>query len=97
MVRTNANTGRKSLYVTSHIESVIGWPVEEGRALVRELTEYTTQRQFVYQHRWSPGDLIMYDNRAVMHRARPFPSLTHPRDMRAIRIMEVADPDRITT
>ena len=97
MVKTNSNTGRKSLYITTHVESIVGLPVEEGLALVRELTEYTTQPQFVYQHRWNSGDLIMYDNRAVMHRARPYPSFTHPRDMRAIRVFDVANPDQITT
>jgi len=95
LVKTNPNTQRKSLYVTSHIEEVVGWPLDDGRALIRELTEVITQPRFVYRHRWNPGDLIMYDNRAAMHRVLPFASFAHPRDMRAIRVLDVADPDRM--
>jgi len=95
LIKTNENTGRKSLYITSHISQIVGLPPDESRSLLRELTDITTQPQFVYTHRWQPGDLIMYDNRAAMHRARPFASLTHPRDMRAIRVLDIPDPDRI--
>ena len=81
LVRTHPSTGRKSLYLASHAGGIIGWPVPEARAFLRDLTEHATQRQFVYAHRWRVGDLVMWDNRRTMHRARPFPA-HEPRDMR---------------
>jgi alpha-ketoglutarate-dependent 2,4-dichlorophenoxyacetate dioxygenase len=81
LVRTHPATGRKSLYLASHAGSIVGWPVPEARAFLRDLTEHATQRQFVYAHKWRVGDLVMWDNRQTMHRARPFPA-HEPRDMR---------------
>ena len=81
LVRTHPSTGRKSLYLASHAGGIIGWPVPEARAFLRDLTEHATQRQFVYAHTWRVGDLVMWDNRRTMHRARPFP-VHEPRDMR---------------
>jgi alpha-ketoglutarate-dependent 2,4-dichlorophenoxyacetate dioxygenase len=81
LVRTHPSTGRKSLYLASHAGSILGWPVPEARAFLRDLTEHATQPQFVYVHRWRVGDLVMWDNRRTMHRARPFPA-HEPRDMR---------------
>ncbi len=81
LVRTHPVTGRKSLYLASHAGSIVGWPVPEARAFLRDLTEHATQRQFVYAHTWRVGDLVMWDNRQTMHRARPFPA-HEPRDMR---------------
>jgi alpha-ketoglutarate-dependent 2,4-dichlorophenoxyacetate dioxygenase len=81
LVRTHPDTGRKSLYLSSHAGSILGWPVPEARAFLRDLVEHATQRQFVYVHRWRVGDLVMWDNRQTMHRARPFPA-HEPRDMR---------------
>ena len=81
LVRTHPSTGRKSLYLASHAGGIIGWPVPEARAFLRDLTEHATQRQSVYAHTWRVGDLVMWDNRRTMHRARPFP-VHEPRDMR---------------
>ncbi|HXD96596.1 MAG TPA: TauD/TfdA family dioxygenase [Candidatus Acidoferrum sp.] len=81
LVRTHPVTGRKSLYLSSHAGGILGWPVPEARAFLRDLVEHGTQRQFVYAHRWRVGDLVMWDNRQTMHRARPFPA-NEPRDMR---------------
>ena len=81
LVRTHPSTGRKSLYLSSHAGSIVGWPVPEARAFLRDLVEHATQRQFVYAHTWRVGDLVMWDNRRTMHRARPFPA-HEPRDMR---------------
>jgi alpha-ketoglutarate-dependent 2,4-dichlorophenoxyacetate dioxygenase len=81
LVRTHPSTGRKSLYLSSHAGSILGWPVPEARAFLRDLIEHATQPQFVYVHRWRVGDLVMWDNRRTMHRARPFPA-HEPRDMR---------------
>jgi alpha-ketoglutarate-dependent 2,4-dichlorophenoxyacetate dioxygenase len=81
LVRTHPVTGRKSLYLASHAGGIVGWPVPEARAFLRDLVEHATQRQFVYSHPWRVGDLVMWDNRQTMHRARPFPA-HEPRDVR---------------
>ena len=81
LVRTHPSTGRRSLYLSSHAGGIVGWPVPEARAFLRDLVEHATQREFVYAHRWRVGDLVMWDNRRTMHRARPFPA-DEPRDMR---------------
>ena len=81
LVRTHPVTGRRSVYLSSHAGGIIGWPVPEARAFLRDLVEHATQREFVYAHRWRVGDLVMWDNRQTMHRARPFPA-HEPRDMR---------------
>jgi alpha-ketoglutarate-dependent 2,4-dichlorophenoxyacetate dioxygenase len=86
LVRTHPGTARKSLYLSSHAGSIVGWPVPEARAFLRDLVEHATQRQFVYAHRWCVGDLVMWDNRQTMHRARPFPA-AEPRDMRRTTLM----------
>ena len=81
LVRTHPVTKRKSLYLSSHAGSILGWPVPEARSFLRDLVEHATQRQFVYAHTWRVNDLVMWDNRQTMHRARPFPA-HEPRDMR---------------
>jgi len=86
LVRTHPVTGRKSLYLSSHAGGILGWPVPEARFFLRDLVEHATQRQFVYAHRWRVGDLVMWDNRQTMHRARPFPA-DEPRDMRRTTLM----------
>jgi alpha-ketoglutarate-dependent 2,4-dichlorophenoxyacetate dioxygenase len=81
VVRTHAGSGRKTLYLASHASHIIGWPVEEGRRLIEELIAFATQPQFVYQHRWRRGDLVMWDNRCTMHRGRPYDEARYRRDM----------------
>jgi alpha-ketoglutarate-dependent 2,4-dichlorophenoxyacetate dioxygenase len=81
LVRTHPLTGRRSLYLSSHAGSIVGWPVPEARAFLRDLIEHATQREFVYRHRWQVGDLVIWDNRQTMHRQRPFPA-DQARDMR---------------
>jgi len=81
LVRTHPVTKRRSLYLSSHAGGILGWPVPEARAFLRDLGEHATQRHFVYAHRWRVNDLVMWDNRQTMHRARPFPA-HEPRDMR---------------
>ena len=72
LVRTLPGSNRRSLYLASHASRILGWTLPEGRLLLRDLMEHATQREFVYAHEWRPGDLVIYDNRATMHRARPF-------------------------
>jgi alpha-ketoglutarate-dependent 2,4-dichlorophenoxyacetate dioxygenase len=86
LVRVHPSTGRKSLYLSSHAGTIIGWPEPEAKALLMDLTEAATQREFVYSHKWRVGDLVMWDNRATMHRARPFPH-DEPRDVRRTTLM----------
>ena len=81
VVRTHPATGRKSLYLGSHASHIIGRPVDEGRALLRELLEFATQPQFVYRHVWRQHDLVMWDNRCVLHRGRPWDERRHRRIM----------------
>jgi alpha-ketoglutarate-dependent 2,4-dichlorophenoxyacetate dioxygenase len=85
LVRTHPVTGRKSLYLSSHSGTIIGWPMPEARDLLRDLTEMATQRELVYIHRWRPNDLVIWDNRQTMHRVRRFDD-TRPRDMRRTTI-----------
>lgn len=81
MVRTHADSGRRHLYVASHAGRVFGMAEDEGKALIDELLEHTTQRQFVYTHRWRVGDLVMWDDRCTLHRGTPYDDLRHRRDM----------------
>lgn len=86
LVRVHPSTGRKSLYLSSHAGKIMGWPVPEARAFLMDLTEHATRPEFVYIHEWSVGDLVMWDNQATMHRARPFPH-QEPRDVRRTTLM----------
>jgi alpha-ketoglutarate-dependent 2,4-dichlorophenoxyacetate dioxygenase len=72
LVRTHPVTGRKSLFLSSHIGAIVGWRIPEARDLIRDLTEHATQREFVYSHAWRSYDLVMWDNRQTMHRVRRF-------------------------
>jgi alpha-ketoglutarate-dependent 2,4-dichlorophenoxyacetate dioxygenase len=81
LVRTHAGSGRKLLYIGAHATHVVGLSPPEGRVLLADLLEHATQRQFVYRHEWRPGDLVMWDNRAVLHRGRRY-DLSQRRDMR---------------
>ncbi len=89
LTRTHPVTGRKSIYLASHIGKIMGWPVPEGRAFIRDLTEHATQDHFVYSHKWKKYDLVMWDNRSTMHRARRYDS-TLVRDMRRTTVAGTA-------
>jgi alpha-ketoglutarate-dependent 2,4-dichlorophenoxyacetate dioxygenase len=85
LVRTHPVTGRRSLFLASHAGTIVGWPMPEARALLRELVEHATQREFVYAHRWRQHDLVIWDNRQTMHRARRYKA-DEVRDMRRTTI-----------
>lgn len=72
LVRTHPVTGRKSLFLSSYAGTILGWTVPEARMFLRDLTEFATKDRFVYAHEWRVGDLVMWDNRSTMHRARRF-------------------------
>ncbi len=81
LVRIHPKTGRKSLYLASHAGTIVGWPVPEARAFLRDLNEDATRPENVYSHKWRRFDLVMWDNRQTMHRVRRFDD-TLVRDMR---------------
>jgi alpha-ketoglutarate-dependent 2,4-dichlorophenoxyacetate dioxygenase len=85
LVRTLPRTGRKSIYLSSHAGTIVGWEMPEARLLLRDLSEHATQREFVYSHKWRVDDLVMWDNRQTMHRGRPFP-VEEARDVRRTTI-----------
>jgi len=89
LVRHFPRTGRRGLYLASHASSIIGWRVPEGRLLLRELMEHATQPRFVYSHRWSVGDFVIWDNRATMHRARPFDDTKYRRELRRTTTLDI--------
>tara|TARA_R110000868_G_scaffold101403_3_gene279278 strand:- start:526 stop:1389 length:864 start_codon:yes stop_codon:yes gene_type:complete len=88
LVQKNPRTGRKSLCLTSHASHVVGWPVDEGRALLDELTAHATRPEFVFRHKWRLGDFVMWDNQQTMHRGTPFDDTRYPRDMRRVTVLE---------
>lgn len=99
LVRTHAGSGRKLLFVTSAIREVVGMSLPEGRALIAEFLEHTTQREFVITHKWRPGDIAIWDNRATLHRGKRF-DLSQRREMRRVATIDdvgslpIAEEDR---
>lgn len=69
LVRTHPDTGRKSLFIGTHASYLEGLPIDEGRARIEQLEAHATQPRFVYRHCWRPGDVLMWDNRCLLHRA----------------------------
>ena len=90
VVRYHMGSGRKSLYLASHASHIIGWYVPDGRMLIHDLMEFATQPQFVYEHTWAVGDLVMWDNSCTMHRGRPYDEAKYRRDMRRATIEDTA-------
>jgi alpha-ketoglutarate-dependent 2,4-dichlorophenoxyacetate dioxygenase len=92
LVRVLPRTGRKSLYLASHAEKILEMPVPEGRLLLRDLIEHATQPCFVHRHEWRVDDLVIWDNRTTMHRARPFDDKTHRRELRRTTTLDLPMP-----
>lgn len=87
LVQVHPGSGRKVLFPSAHIDRVSGMSVPEGRLLVAELLEHTTQPKFVYRHTWRAGDYVMWDNRATLHRGRRY-DLSLRRDLRRTTTLE---------
>src|SRR3954469_4041639 len=87
LVRRHPVSGRRSLFLSAHAGEIVGWPVPEARAFLRDLNEHATQRQFVFAHQWGIGDLVIWDNRCMMHRARRY----DPNEVRELHRTTVAD------
>jgi len=79
LVRTNPVNGRPALFLGAHASHIEGMPIEEGRALLKALLDHVTQPQFRYRHEWREGDLVVWDNRCVLHRATPYDSTRYKR------------------
>ena len=89
LVRTHPGSGRKVLWVGIHATHIVGMTVPEGRMLLADLLEHATQREFVYRHQWRVGDLVMWDNRSVVHRGRRW----NPAERREMRRATTEDVD----
>ena len=89
LVRTHPGSHRKTLYLAAHASHILGMPVADGRLIILDLIEHATQTRFVHAHRWAKGDLVIWDNRCTMHRARPFDT-TRVRDLRRVTTRDVA-------
>ena len=81
LVRANPRNGRKAFFVGSHACEIVGMPTDEARALLRRLLDLATEPDVVYTHRWRPGDMVMWDNRCVLHRGRPWDETLYRRVM----------------
>ncbi len=89
LIRTVRGSGRKALYLAAHASRIMEMPVPEGRLLLHDLIEHATQPQFVYRHAWRDRDLVIWDNRASMHRARPFDDSKHRRELRRVTTLDI--------
>lgn len=92
LVRTIPGSGRKSLYIASHASRILELPLPDGRLLLRDLAEHATQAQFVYRHSWRVGDFVIWDNRATMHRGRPYEDTKYRRELRRVTTLDLPRP-----
>ena len=99
LVRTNPVNGRKSIYVASHASYIVGLPVEESRALLHELIALATTPDNVYRHAWTAGDIVMWDNRCMLHRGRPWDGAKYRRVMHRTTVAGVGPtvPDELVS
>ena len=91
LVLANPRNGRRSLYLASHASRILDRPTPDGRLLLRDLMEHATRPELVHRHSWRTGDFVIWDNRATMHRARPFEDTVHRREMRRVTTLDVGD------
>jgi alpha-ketoglutarate-dependent 2,4-dichlorophenoxyacetate dioxygenase len=89
LVRRHPESKRKTLDLTAHIDSISGMSLPEGKMLLHDLIEHATRGQCVHSHRWQVGDLVSWDNRCTMHRAREY-DMAEPRDMRRTKVSDSA-------
>jgi taurine dioxygenase len=87
VVRTHPETHRKCLFLGDHAEYIVGLPYDEGRALIDELNALAVHPDLTYEHRWTPHELIVWDNRCTMHRATPYDPATQGRVIRRCTIV----------
>lgn len=87
IVRTHPETGRKCLFLGDHAEYIVGMPYDEGRALIDELNALAPHADLTYEHRWQPRELLVWDNRCVMHKATPYDPATQKRVIRRCTVL----------
>ncbi len=87
LVRVHPVTGRRCFYIASHIHGILGWPQDRALELKEELMQWSTQRKYVHVHEWRPGDLVMWDNRCVLHRGTPWDRETQRRVMHRTTVL----------
>jgi len=87
LVRNNKLTNRKTVFLSSHIGKIKGWTRPDSMCFIDDLIEYATKENFLYVHKWMQNDLVIWDNRQTMHRARAFDDLTEYRDMRRTTVL----------
>jgi alpha-ketoglutarate-dependent 2,4-dichlorophenoxyacetate dioxygenase len=90
VVRLHPGSKRRTLYLAAHAFRIRGMSDDAGKVLLDELTAHATQPRFVYAHRWTVGDLVMWDNRCTMHRGRPYDDARYRRDMHRTTVRDVA-------
>ena len=93
LVRAFEENDRKALYVASHASHIVDWPIPEGRLLIRDLIEHATREKYVHSHEWLPGDLVIWDNRASLHRARPFDDTRYKRELTRVTTLDLPRRD----
>jgi taurine dioxygenase len=87
IVRTHPETGRKCIYLGDHAESIVGMPYDEGRALIDELNTLAVHADLTYEHHWTARELLIWDNRCVMHRATAYDTRTQGRVIRRCTVL----------
>jgi taurine dioxygenase len=87
IVRVHAETGRTCLYLGDHAESIVGMDYDEGRMLIDALNALAVHADLSYEHRWQPHELIVWDNRCLMHRATPYDPYTERRVVRRCTVL----------
>jgi taurine dioxygenase len=87
IVRTHPETGRKCLFLGDHAEYIVGMGYDEGRALIEELNALAVHKDLTYEHRWTPGELIVWDNRCLMHRATEYDPAVQRRVVRRCTVL----------
>jgi len=87
IVRTHPQTGRKCLFLGDHAEYVLGLPNDEGRGLIEELNALAVHADLTYEHRWKARELLVWDNRCVMHRATPYDAAAQGRVIRRCTVL----------
>lgn len=93
LVRVHPGSKRKTLYMGSHASHIIGWPIPEGKLLLRDLTDHATERRFVHAHKWRVGDLVVWDNRCTLHRGRYYDDAKYRRDLRRVTTQDLTSID----
>ena len=86
LIRVNPVNARRNLFLGAHASHVLGWPVDEGRAFLKELLDHVTRPEFCYRHEWQEGELVVWDNRCVLHRATPYDTVRYKRLMQRTTI-----------